>query len=240
MLKEAISYLVSLGDNKTYEINGQTYSDNALFRVAPYVPRPEEHMVNSLDSIVQIVKNELDKQPKEMLPIFIQVETPRRVSVYSSFDADMRRNRLYRADCDAPQFTEGFREYDKAIIELRSKFVPNEDTEYLLDLLSRINKDDGVQTEDNGVSQTVTARTGISLKEKVGVRPRVKLRPFRTFTEVEQPESEFLTRLDNDGNVGFFEADGGAWKLEAKRSIAEYLKASLTNQIEVGSVVVMS
>lgn len=240
MLKEAIAYLVSLKENKTYEINGQTYSDNQLHRVAPYVPRTTEHVVNSLDSIVQIVKNELDKQPKDTFPIFIQVENPRRVSVFSSFDADMKRNDLYRADCDAPQFSEGFRQYDKAIIELRSKFVPNDGTEYLLDLLSRINKEDGVQTDDNGVSQTVTARQGISLKEKVGIRPRVALIPFRTFREVEQPESEFLTRLDNEGNVGFFEADGGAWKLEAKRSIAEYFKGSLTDEIESGKVVVMT
>ena len=29
---------------------------------------------------------------------------------------------------------------------------------------------------------------------------------------MEQPESEFLLRLDDDGNVGLFEADGGMWK----------------------------
>lgn len=30
MLKEAIQYLVSLKDNKIYEINGETYSDRDL------------------------------------------------------------------------------------------------------------------------------------------------------------------------------------------------------------------
>ena len=30
MLQKALSYLVGLKENKTYEINGKTYSDNAL------------------------------------------------------------------------------------------------------------------------------------------------------------------------------------------------------------------
>ena len=40
---------------------------------------------------------------------------------------------------------------------------------------------------------------------------------FRTFLEVEQPESEFLLRVDPDEGIGFFEADGGIWKLEAPK-----------------------
>ena len=55
-----------------------------------------------------------------------------------------------------------------------------------------------VTTRDNGVSQEVEARQGVSLKALVQVKPRVALRPFRTFLEVEQPVSEFLLRLDDD------------------------------------------
>ena len=71
---------------------------------------------------------------------------------------------------------------------------------------SRMSKDSGVTTRDNGVSQEVEARQGVSLKALVQVKPRVALRPFRTFLEVEQPVGEFLLRLDDDGNVGLFEA----------------------------------
>ena len=48
----------------------------------------------------------------------------------------------------------------------------------------------------------------------------MKLRPYRTFKEIDQPESQFLLRLNENGNIGLFEADGGMWKLEAKKSIA--------------------
>ncbi len=89
------------------------------------------------------------------------------------------------------------------------------------------------------MSQEVTARQGIALSQRVAVKPRVPLRPYRTFLEVEQPESEFLLRLDEQGRVGLFEADGGMWKMTAKHSIADYLEFELAALIEAGSVIVM-
>lgn len=70
-------------------------------------------------------------------------------------------------------------------------------------------------------------------------RSRVALRPYRTFTEVEQPESEFILRLDDEGRVGLIEADGGAWKMTAKASIAAYFETMLKEEVQSGSVVVM-
>lgn len=234
MLKEFAQYLVGLKDNNTYEIHGEVYSDNKLVRVPPYVPRPEKITVNGLDSIVQLIREEgCGCCPK----LFVQVVSPRVVEVYSALDDDMERNCLYRAVCDAPEFKAGWRGYNSAIIELRSMFRQNEGTEYLLDLLSRITKENGVTTMDNGVTQQVEARSGISLKTMENIKPRVLLAPFRTFSEVEQPESEFLTRLDDDGNIGFFEADGGVWRLSAKERIAEFIAGNLTN-VE-NSVIVM-
>lgn len=236
MLKEFAQYLVSLKDNKTYEINGETYSDNSLHRIAPYVPRPDKLNVTGLDSIVKLVKAEMKKVT---LPIFIRVDDPTGVTVLTALDSDMNRDVLFHAECDVPGFREGFREYEKAIIEIRSKFAPDGDVDYILDLLSRINKENGVSTSDNGVSQTVEARTGVSLKQMVNVRPRVTLSPYRTFLEVEQPSSEFLLRLDDDGNVGLFEADGGMWKLEAKKYILAYFDDALNDEINAGEVIVM-
>ena len=42
----------------------------------------------------------------------------------------------------------------------------------------------------------------------------VTLRPFRTFIEVEQPESKFIFRMREGGRCAIFEADGahGSWR----------------------------
>ena len=165
---------------------------------------------------------------------------------FDSGDSDCETvlDQLYQAyqeshESDPSDIRDGFREYEAAIIELRSRFVPGPGVDYLLDLLSRISKDNGVTTSDNGVSQTVEARQGVSLKTMVAVKPRVALRPYRTFLEVEQPESEFLLRLDDNGNVGLFEADGGMWRQTAKASILAYFEAQLSDEIKAGKVVVM-
>lgn len=239
MIKEAIQYLVSLKDNKTYEINGDTYSDRELTRIAPHIDRPNRIYVNSLDAVVQLVSHELGMV--QNAPVFINIKNAREISVFTSWDDTMSRNSLYAAVCDAPAFTPGWMEHDEAIIRLRSMFVPGEDTdlEYVLDLLSRINKESSVSSTDNGVSQTVEARQGVALQQKVRVRPRVSLRPYRTFLEVEQPESEFLLRLDQEGRVGLLEADGGMWVMKAKDSIAAYFAGALADAIGAGLVVVM-
>lgn len=139
----------------------------------------------------------------------------------------------------APGLRTGFRGREVALIELRSLCIPNEGTAYLLDLLSRMTNENSVSTNDNGVTQTVEARQGVALNAVVEIKPRVMLRPFRTFLEVEQPESEFLLRVDPDEGIGFFEADGGIWKLEAKKNIADYFLKNMGDLIDAGKVVVM-
>ena len=92
---------------------------------------------------------------------------------------------------------------------------------------------------DDGISQTVNVRQGVGLKKTERLKSRISLTPYRTFTEIEQPESEFILRLDNDGKVGLFEADGGRWKLDAKEQIKAYFESRLAEEIAQARVVVM-
>lgn len=171
--------------------------------------------------------------------IMVQVKSNDTVEVMTTYLSDFSRNTLYRAKADAPGLRTGFRGREVALIELRSLCIPNEGTAYLLDLLSRMTNENSVSTNDNGVTQTVEARQGVALNAVVEIKPRVMLRPFRTFLEVEQPESEFLLRVDPDEGIGFFEADGGIWKLEAKKNIADYFLKNMGDLIDAGKVVVM-
>jgi len=236
MLKEAIEKIVSLAENKTYSIGTHTYADKPLVLIEEPVDRPQNCTVNGLDSAAKLVRNEI---ARVTCPIFIRVCDPRKVTIFTTYRDDCKRDLLYTVDCDVPQFAAGWREQDAAIIELRSKFIENDGVKYLIDLLSRIVKEDSVASSDNGVTQTVEARQGISLSSKVTVKPRVKLIPYRSFLEIEQPESEFLLRLDENGRIGLFEADGGMWQMDAKKRIADYFAVSLADLVKSGDVVVM-
>lgn len=79
---------------------------------------------------------------------------------------------------------------------------------------------------------------GVSLQQNSTIRPLVKLRPYRTFQEVEQPEGLFLIRIDERG-ITFTEADGGMWKLQARQTIKAYLVEALKDEIEKDIVTVM-
>lgn len=236
MLANFVDKITKLREPKTFEINGDTYSTDALHRIAPYVDRPNRLSVAGLNSICKLIREELDVMQTTLM---ISVDEYNAVSVFTTLLDDFSRDSLYAAKADVPGFRSGFRNAEEAIIQLRSLFIPNEGSAYLLDLLSRMNKENGVTTQDNGVTQTVTARQGIALNENVTVKPRVSLQPFRTFLEVPQPESEFLLRIDEHGNIGLFEADGGVWKLEAKRNVAAYFARELKDLIDKGAVVVM-
>lgn len=236
MLAKMIDKIVSLKETKIFEIGGQTYTDGHLTMVPIHEDRPECITVSGLDGICQLIRTELAKVGTTVL---VQAKSYKTVEVMTTYLDDFSRNILYRAEADVPGLRTGFRDRETALIELRSLFIPGEGTAYLLDLLSRMTDENSISTQDNGVTQTVEARQGIALKERVEIRPRVVLQPFRTFLEVDQPESEFLLRVDAEKGIGLFEADGGVWKLEAKKNIAAYFAKNLSDLIEAGQVVIM-
>ena len=221
MLAKMIDKIVSLKETKIFEIGGQTYTDGHLTRIPPHVDRPEAISVSGLDGVCKLIRTELEKVGTT---IMVQAKSYKSVEVMTTYLPDFSRNILYRAEADAPGIYTGFRSREVALIELRSLFIPNEGTAYLLDLLGRMTDEKSVSTNDNGVTQTVEARQGVALNALV---------------EVKQPESEFLLRVHPEEGIGFFEADGGIWKLEAKKNIADYFNTNLADLIEAGKVVIM-
>ena len=86
------------------------------------------------------------------------------------------------------------------------------------------------QYSDDGVTQKATIKTGLASKGAAIVPNPVTLKPYRTFLEVDQPASDFIFRMkEYSGSIGcaLFEADGGAWKIEAMQNIKTYLQKEL-------------
>jgi len=220
-----------------HEVDGSIFSSQEMVHVMDKKPMPKCIDLTGLDSICKMVRNEAEHVG---LQIFIQVKDYANVSVFTALDDEEDRLYLYKCVADTPAVTMGrFMAYENAVIELRSLYIPNNGTEYLLKLLSSISNESKVTSSDNGVTQQVEAKSGIALSSMVKVEPRVTLQPFRTFIEVAQPASEFLLRINERGEIGFFPADGGVWKLEATRNVAGYFEDKLKDLIEAGTVVVI-
>lgn len=245
-LKDAIQYIESMAyphffnddDGNLYYDRGSSYE-----QVQPELNTCPMLELSSLDALIQVVKKEChDYEPDSDSAYYVSVPSPTRVEVYSTPRHDLRGQR--RALCaakavDIPGFRDTTYEYEQAIIALRSRFAPTEDQAYVLDLMGHLISDQTVQTEDDGITQRVQVNAGIQMTKVSRVKPIVKLRPYRTFQEVEQPESEFLIRLDDQRRLTITEADGGMWLLEARRTVFEYLADALLDEINSGNVIVM-
>ena len=74
-------------------------------------------------------------------------------------------------------------------------------------------------------------KTGISSKAVKALPNPVTLRPYRTFTEVEQPASSFIFRCRQSGDDGvqfmLAEADGGAWRAEAMKNLKAFMEQAV-------------
>lgn len=118
-------------------------------------------------------------------------------------------------------------------INMQSKFIDDTATDRALLLKFAGTVESGTLAEygDDGVTQKATVKTGIASKGDAIVPNPVKLKPYRTFLEVDQPASEFVFRMKQDKYDGvlcaLFEADGGAWKMEATERIKKYLESEL-------------
>lgn len=241
-LKDAIDRIVELAKPYTIKTDdGRRYCTTYLREVKPEVELPARYSVDTLEALVKLIRTEGVAQAPLL---YVRVDSARRVMVDTTYThkeyAEFSRLPLYEAVSDVPSISvnESISQ-ERAIVELQSLYAITEDRDYLLSLLSRIDVNQGVSSVDNGISQEVSVKTGAVLKEQQTVQPIVHLQPYRTFLEVEQPASDFLLRLDKEGRPALYEADGGAWKLEAKRNIAAYLGEKLADLVERGSVVVM-
>ena len=245
MLKEAIEKIEALARPQIEEISGETYiidKDGAYTQVKPDIECPEILSLNSLEALVWLVKREaLVMYDLKKAPLFITVTKHNSVDVFCAPDPDARcfRTFLYTVNAsDIPGWEPKMAlAFDEAAVALQTRFAPGGDLEYTLALLSQITTGAKVTYSDNGIATSIVTQRGVSLQQNQTIRPIVKLRPYRTFQEVEQPEGLFLIRI-NERGITFTEADGGMWKLTARKTVADYLSEELEEEINAGSVVV--
>jgi hypothetical protein len=87
--------------------------------------------------------------------------------------------------------------------------------------------DSAVSNEDDGITQRVAVKQGVTLKADIALQPRVTLAPYRTFAEIDQVLSTFVFRTrvgpSQSPQLALFEADGGRWRINAVASIKSWL-----------------
>ena len=236
MLKEAIEKIVELAYPLIYKTTDEhtyaCYQDKPV-ELRPEIDEPEPLFLNSLDALVHLIRS----ADGFVVPtLFVSVESHNSVNVFGPLEKEerWRRKIFYQAvAADVPGWESETRlPFDQAAVALMTRFQENEDQKYALRLLSQITTGAKVTYADNGIATTIVTAKGVGLSENTTIRPLVKLRPYRTFQEVEQPEGIFLIRIDERG-ITFTEADGGMWKLTARNTVKAWLQEQLQDLPQV-------
>ncbi len=229
MITEAIEKIISLKTPEQIAIAGKNYRKNGYTPVLDFYP--EDLNINNLTGIVDFVK----KNPEKWTDLFIHVRDYNSVVLYKSMCGDFnQRNSIVAAGSRSCQFAFSRQmDVEDFVIALNSTFVQNDDRDYLLKFVSAVRVDANTTLKDDGISQSVTARQGTSsLVSDIDIKPIVNLIPYRTFDDVEQPESAFVFRMKINKqaatpSLALYECDGAAWKQTAIQSIKEFLKKEL-------------
>lgn len=242
MLKSLFEYVVGLSKANMVTIDGTVYTDKPLH--LPEMPTIETLRTDNLSSIVNFIKHAWDAALHDIddtVQKIIHVEDAGKVNLYSSVCNEcMDRQKFMTAEWAGNKFPFGqFMDAEKFNILLQTCFMETDDLKVIQQVVGNL-RDEAVQNYgDDGVSQSVTIRTGIATVGQVRVPSPAKLRPYRTFLEVEQPASLFILRMREGGQCALFEADGGLWRETARQNIRNYFEYELEKMVSEHKVVIL-
>jgi hypothetical protein len=226
MIKEAIEKILSLAPVEQFYYDGRTYTNKLLYPVED--SHPAVLKIDTLTGFCDYIEANIDNLA---LPggLLVHVQDYLNIFLISRLTESFKQRIKYLlATADPVKFPFGqFMDVETFIIRLQSMFVQDETTEAILKIVGNVKDGTVTQFQDDGVTQQVTAKAGVSRVDNIPVPNPVELAPYRTFLEIEQPKSRFVFRMRSGPEVplcALFESDGGAWKNEVIVRIRDWLK----------------
>ena len=225
MKRDALEYIVEGCEQVVVFdklMDNMTYTSKPVHEVE--IPIQSNIQTHTLQGLLDYI--DLEEFPKGS---FIHVYDPSSVTIKSPVrDGDKKRILFAEAIYSDRFRTPGFIPAEEFVIFIQSKFIQDENTSKVLEIVSNMKSGSSVKIGDNGISQMVEVKTGAVSLAEVNIPNPIRLHPMRTFPEVSQPAQDFVLRIkqDRDGlpSVGLIEGDAGAWEIEAINNIKNWLK----------------
>jgi hypothetical protein len=243
MISEAIDKVLELAP-----IQVQTIGDHSYIKAGQQVTRlrspdelaPKVLPFSTLTGLAEYI--EANPDDLDLDACFLHVATFERVELLGPLQPLNDNDRFFYAAARAGAGRQGFAfgqwlNLEDFIIKLQADFAEyqgqEDDREAIIDLLGKVANENLQTMTDNGFSQTVQVKSGLTTLSAVKVENPVTVRPWRTFAEIEQPPILAVLRFRKSGDglplAALFESGGGAWKLEAMTRICAWLKARLAD-----------
>lgn len=218
------------GAGKTVVIDGQEYSTTTLHDPRKPEPEPTVLVVHTLTALADYIRENRDGlEPKRLL---LHVVSPTQVDLRQVLQGRFQQRFTYvtaKAVDLWKDLLAGGQSQEEFVTALLSRCSTGAEHGALLKVVGNVVDTGSQEYRDDGVKQTATVRRGIQVLDEIEVKNPWTLAPYRTFREVEQPESPFILRIGK-GAAGprfqLHECDGGAWRLEAVSRIRLWLEAA--------------
>lgn len=229
--KSSLEYLVGIGrESKKHEVidlNGIPFSYLANDLDPVMMPMPDVLKMRTLSGLVDFIT--ANRDGLDLSTLVIHVESPTHVSLCGPLSHATEQRPVYvTSEPLLPDLRlEDYLDAERFNLQLQFGFVDTQGRKDLLAFIASIRQESSVETEDDGVTQRVTAKAGIARVAEVPAPNPIILRPYRTFPEIEQPECTFILRMKQGPLCGLWDGDGGAWRNTAMHSIKTYLRAAL-------------
>jgi hypothetical protein len=223
MIKEAIQKVLDISEPKEMNILGRTFLVSA--GKTEEVSNEQHTRLDSpsLDGLLDYAKRFAGTDA------FIHVMSPTWVALYANKAKSGLHQGVYIAKASINSFPFGNKlSQEEMTIKLRSCFEENEDLRSLLVGISRITSGPVTTSADDGVTQTVTVKTGVSMKDEADVNPVRRLVAYRSFAGIPSPKACFLFRVYADKEQGprfsLFDMEGDAWIAETVSKLKTYCR----------------
>lgn len=244
LTREFLEKVAEMAQPNTLTEGIRTFVDKPMHMLVDEIAADTPLRTNSLSSVSDYIKSnaDFDALASDGRKI-IHVEDEKTVWLYTEMNSFKKRSALLLASAWVSSFPFGqWLSLENFIISVQANFVTDEHRDELLSFVATVKQDTGVEQQDDGVTQKVTTRSGVSLSRTSKVPNPITLRPFRTFSEVEQPESAFVFRIKAEEGCGvkaaLFAADGDAWRHDAILKIRDYFQTHVI--AEDDSVIVLA
>jgi hypothetical protein len=236
-----IDRVMELTPGRTLEVNGYTYLDKDKSLTLQKPPCPAPMKVSTLDGLVDLLEANFESEYRKQSEQLVHVVSHEKVEFLSKVsDRFGYRQEFIVANRIKPEQEFQFGVYlpqEKFVIALRSLFVQDASVDELVAIAGNLAAKAEVQQHDDGITQQVTMKAGVHLVTEKVLKPKVDLKPYRTFLEVEQPSSTYIFRVktaEGGSTCALFEADGGMWKLTAMENIKTWFANRLKGSAAEG------
>lgn len=234
---DAIQKIVDLAEavEPITESGGLDYSPKKLTLIAPPLPSPV--VVRSLQSFVDLCMLSVSNELKELL---VQVVSPSIVKLISAKTDDYEQRPIH-AIADVSELVDNF-EFDKFhtqdqfIIDLQACFSMDDNLAKVIECASIAAVNDEAAYSDDGVSQTINAKAGVTLQKRMTLPNPVLLKPYKTFGEIAPVAQQYVFRVEKNNDrprFALFESKSQMWELVVIESIKTHLKKLLPESLKV-------